>query len=456
MLFILVVVLIILLLKKDGTSNDMSSEPGAAETLSSQEADLESQPAAVTKSVKEDANETDDITLGIDVSEFQRNIDWDQAADFGIDFVMVRVGYRTAQSGTIKEDACARYNLQEAAKRGIRLGAYFYSTAITEEEAIEEAKWVCEFLAGYPITYPVAFNCEGFRDADSRQNGLTVEERSHLAEVFLKEIEAQGYIGMFYAARNEMADDLLWQASVLEQEFRIWVAQYPENPGEYPDYDGAYVMWQYSNEAQIPGISTEVDINRAYFGYRETASPKKEGAAEKVDMDLEVGISFEEVSETVTAKDVTNLRSTMEQIDSNVVYQLKNGETVTRTGIGVNGWSRVLYNGQTLYAVSSYLTTDLSYTPPAPVQEEVKEEQTSEESGVSIKTQFTEVNESVTAKDVTNLRSIPSIEEPSEVLAQLHYGEWITRTGISDVGWSRVEYDGQTMYCISSYLSTAP
>ena len=123
-----------------------------------------------------------------------------------------------------------------------------------------------------------------------------------------------------------------------------------------------------------------------------------------------------------------------------MVAQLKNGETALRTGTGNNGWSRVEYNGLVLYAVSSLLTTDLSYTPP-------EEEEESE-----FKTKFTAVSENVTAKDVTNLRNRPSVEEPSQVIVQLHNGEIAVRTGVSDVGWSRVEYNGQTLYCISSYL----
>ena len=152
---------------------------------------------------------------------------------------------------------------------------------------------------------------------------------------------------------------------------------------------------------------------------------------------------FTEVSEQVTAKEVTNLRSTMDQgSDGNIVAELHNGETALRTGTGNNGWSRVEYDGQTLYAVSSLLTTDLSYTPPA------------EEPESEFKTKFTTVSENVTAKDVTNLRNRPSVEEPSQVIVQLHNGEVIVRTGVSDVGWSRVEYNGQTLYCISSYLQT--
>lgn len=391
--------------------------------------------------VKEIASETDDITMGIDVSEFQGNIDWEQAAQSGIDFVMVRLGYRTAGSGEIREDACARYNLQEAQEQGLHLGAYFFSTAVNEEEAREEAEWVRDFLAGYPITYPVAYNCEGFQNTSSRQYGLSVAERSELAQVFLDEMESGGYTGMFYAAKNELTDNLLWNTDTLELKYRIWVAQYSANVTERPDYAGKYAMWQYTNQGSVPGIDTPVDLDMAYFGYSEAASAQQEGAAEHVEANLEVGVNFEEVNEQVTSKEVTNLRSSMEQgDDSNVVTQLKNGETASRTGIGNNGWSRVEYNGQTLYAVSSYLTTDLSYTPPV------------EEPDDGFKTRFTAVTENVTAKDVTNLRNRPSVEEPSEVIVQLHNGEVIARTGVSELGWSRVEYNGQTLYCISSYL----
>ena len=98
------------------------------------------------------------------------------------------------------------------------------------------------------------------------------------------------------------------------------------------------------------------------------------------------------------------------------------------------------YEGQTLYAVSSYLTTDLGCQTPA------------EEPDDGFKTKFTPVTENVPAKDVTNLRDRPSVEEPSAVVIQLHNGEVIARTGVSEPGWSRVEYNGQTLYCISSYL----
>lgn len=387
--------------------------------------------------------ETDEITTGIDVSEFQGNIDWKAVADSGIDFAMIRVGYRGMKNGEIKEDACAKYNLQEASKNGLKIGAYFFSTAVTEEEAKEEAEWTKNLLSGYPVTYPVAYNCEGFQNPSSRQFELSVEERTKLADAFLKSIEEGSYTGMFYAAKNELDDNNLWNADDLSLNYRIWVAQYsdqtwPEKTKS--DYTGDHVIWQYTNQGKLDGIKGAVDFNVAYFGYSQSQQAVDENGAEQVEANVEVGVNFTEVEEQVTAKDEVNLRSTMEQgSDDNIVGSMKNGETAVRTGVGNNGWSRIIYNGQTVYCVSNYLTTDLSYVTPQETESEFK-------------TKFTDVSENVTAKEVTNLRNRPSVESPSEVIAELKNGEVIVRTGVSNEGWSRVEYNGQTLYCISSYL----
>ena len=387
--------------------------------------------------------ETDEITTGIDVSEFQGNIDWKAVADSGIDFAMIRVGYRGMKNGEIKEDACAKYNLQEASKNGLKIGAYFFSTAVTEEEAKEEAEWTKNLLSGYPVTYPVAYNCEGFQNPSSRQFELSVEERTKLADAFLKSIEEGSYTGMFYAAKNELDDNNLWNADDLSLNYRIWVAQYsdqtwPEKTKS--DYTGDHVMWQYTNQGKLDGIKGAVDFNVAYFGYSQSQQAVDENGAEQVEANVEVGVNFTEVEEQVTAKDEVNLRSTMEQgSDDIIVGSMKNGETAVRTGVGNNGWSRIIYNGQTVYCVSNYLTTDLSYVTPQETESEFK-------------TKFTDVSENVTAKEVTNLRNRPSVESPSEVIAELKNGEVIVRTGVSNEGWSRVEYNGQTLYCISSYL----
>lgn len=165
-------------------------------------------------------------------------------------------------------------------------------------------------------------------------------------------------------------------------------------------------------------------------------------AAEEAKKDL--GMIFSPVEETVTAKDATNLRDIPSQgDDSTVMYTLQNGQTATRIGISDQGWSKLEYEGETYYAISNYLTTDLTVKP----QEVVPEDD-------GIKTVFTACNEQVTPKIEVNLRALPSVTNPdATVIATIRAGEIVTRTGINtDVGWSRVEYNGQTLYCISSYV----
>lgn len=392
-------------------------------------------------------------SLGIDVSKFQGTIDWRQAADSGIEFAMVRVGYRTLETGEICEDTNARYNLQEAQANGLKVGAYFFSTAVTEEEAWAEADWVADLIAQYQITYPVAYNCEGFTNPKSRQYELTQSERTDIADAFLKRIYERGYTPMFYAAKNEMEGDAQWDTSRLRQSYKLWMAWYPD--GIAPTDEGAdsyadgYAMWQYTNKGSVAGVPEPVDVNVAYFTYEGTADAKSDLAPESAEADVEAMMRFTEVNEVVTAKEKTNLRDIPSQgADSTVQAALANGETATRTGVSDSGWSRIVYNGQTYYAVSNYLTTDLNYRMPydAPADQ-----------GDGLKTKFTAVNDSVTAKIEVNLRTMPSVTHPdSAVAAVLHNGETVTRTGINEeYGWSRVEYNGQTLYCISSYLTGA-
>lgn len=399
-------------------------------------------------------NETQELTIGIDVARYQGTIDWKQVADAGVDFAIIRVGYRTLQSGEIVADSNAKYNMQEATKYGIKVGVYFFSTAVSEAEAKEEADWVADYIDKYRITYPVAYNCEGYEDTENRQYGLTKSQRTDYAIAFLERISERGYSPMFYASKGEMEGDAKWETSRLESRYKIWVAQYPGQP--YPQtaassYSGTHDMWQYTNQGTVPGISKPVDMNVAYFGFRNEEGPQDTEEPEVVKPNEEALMNFTEVNEMVTAKERTNLRNKPSQgDDSTIMYTLKNGETATRTGISDSGWSRVIFNGETYYAVSSYLTTDLDYKPPT------SETQPSESEN-GIKTQFTAVDELVTAKDAVNLRTLPSVEhEDSQVVVKIQHGDVIRRTGINtEVGWSRVEYNGQELYCISSYLMLA-
>lgn len=396
--------------------------------------------------------ETDQVTIGIDVARYQGTIDWAQVAASGIDFAMIRVGYRADTSREICADTNAKYNMQEAQKNGIKVGVYFFSTATSTEEAKAEADWVADYISQYQITYPVAYDCEGFDRPDSAQYHLTNAERTDIAIAFLQEIYRRDYTPMFYASMGELSGSAKWDTARIESTYRIWVSQYPTVP--YPEttkssYSGTHAMWQYTNRGTVAGISRPVDVNVAYFGYENTAEAVNPEKPEEVRPDAEALMSFREVNETVTAKDSTNLRDIPSQgDDSTIVYTLRNGETVTRTGVSDSGWSRLTYNGTTVYAVSSYLTTDLQYQPPVSEQEGAG-------SGDGLKTKFADRNESVTAKIEVNLRALPSVTNPdATVVAVLHNGEYVTRTGINeDYGWSRVDYNGQTLYCISSYLT---
>lgn len=401
--------------------------------------------AGCKKKLKRVTVETEEMTFGIDVAKYQGTIDWAAVGNSGIDFAMIRLGYRAMADGMIVEDSNARYNLQEASKAGIPVGAYFFSTAVSEEEAAAEAAWVAEMVARYPITYPIVYDCEGYNEPDSRQYHLNKTRRTDIALAFLETIEKLGYEGMFYASKNELHKDAGWEVSRIEEDYKVWVAQYPEQP--YPvttasSYTGKHQMWQYSMEGTVAGISQPVDLDIAYFGYDGIEPAKNTEPPEEAFPDPTALMNFREVSEVVTAKEETRLRNIPSQDeDSQILFLLKNGETAQRIAISDSGWSRLLYQNTVCYAVSSYLTTNMNYVPG---QEEDPE---------GIQTQFSSVDEQVTAKEMVNLRVLPSVEnEDADVIAQLKNGDVARRIGISDNGWSKLEYKGTVCYAVTSYL----
>lgn len=394
--------------------------------------------------VKRVTREIEGIAFGIDVAKYQGTIDWEKVSQSRVDFAMIRLGFRGMSDGVIKEDSNARYNLQEGQKVGLPLGAYFFSTATSEEEAEEEAQWAADMLAKYSITYPVVYDCEGFLDPDSRQYAMTNEERTDAALAFLQKIEKLGYEGMFYGSRNQL--EKYWEIERIEKDYKIWVAQYPLAP--YPDtpassYDREHHMWQYTDNGKVDGIDQNVDLNIAYFVYDGIEPAKDPVPAEEVGPDVEALMNFKEMNVQVTAKEVVNLRRlpSSDNEDSEVIGQLTSGDVATCLALSNSGWARLSYKGMTCYAVAQYLM-------------EMDGTGIGEEPEGGINTKFTEVNEQVTAKDTVNLRSLPSVErEDSQVIGQLKNGEVITRTGISDNGWSRLDYNGTICYAISQYLT---
>lgn len=181
-----------------------------------------------------------------------------------------------------------------------------------------------------------------------------------------------------------------------------------------------------------------------------TSAPAENGpGSEPVSGDS--SMTFQTVSETVTAKDVTNLRSGPSTADAdNVLAQLLNGDALTRTGINADtGWSRLLWNDREVYAVTQYLTTDLDYRPP--VAQGDPNRVATMDGRVII---FVDCDDIVTPKEYVNLRIEPSTSQGEDtVRAQLQGGEQARRTGYSpDAGWSRVEYNGEVLYVVSSYV----
>ena len=299
---------------------------------------------------------------GADVSKLQGRINWMKVAESGIDYVMIRVGYRSDTDGTICEDKYASYNLISAQAVGLKVGVYFYSTAVNEEEAEQEAHWVINYVAGYSITYPVVYRCEDYTSESSRMNGLSNDERTENALAFMNTISEAGYNAMLYAGKNELEGNCQWNTDDIEEQYPVWLASY--NEGAYPlvsapDYDGVCAMWTYTNKGHVGGIYEDVDMNVAYFSYDREADPfdPDDRLYDSIN-EAELGIVFKSVDETVTAKEETTLRS-LPDIKGTVEYVLYNGDTARRTALGDNGWSRLEYNGETVYAITSYLTTDL-------------------------------------------------------------------------------------------------
>ena len=198
-----------------------------------------------------------DVKYGIDVSTFQGDIDWTAVAADGIDFAMIRIGYRGYGSGAAHLDDKAEQNIAGAAAAGVDVGAYFFSQAITVSEAEAEAEMLLEAISGYDISYPIVFDMEEISGDIARADSLSVEERTNVAKAFCEKIKNAGYTPMVYGNVKWLAGRLdLWEL----KEYTIWLAQYHDRP-LFP-YD--FHMWQYTDSGVVNGIEGPVDMNIAF------------------------------------------------------------------------------------------------------------------------------------------------------------------------------------------------
>lgn len=195
--------------------------------------------------------------MGIDVSKYQGRIDWEKVAAEGVEFVFLRLGLRGYESGKLVEDETFAANIKGALENNIKVGVYFFSQAITEEEAVEEANFVLERIAPYKIECPVVFDVEKVGSSTARMNQLTPQERTNVTIAFLDAIEAAGYKSMFY---HNMETALLLLELDRLKDYDRWFAYYGEDL--YYPYD--YGVWQYSEKGRVNGIGGEVDMNIAF------------------------------------------------------------------------------------------------------------------------------------------------------------------------------------------------
>lgn len=197
-------------------------------------------------------------SVGIDVSKWQAKIDWEAVANAGIDFAIIRCGYRGSATGVIVEDPTFKANIEGAIAHGIRVGVYFFTQAITEAEAVEEASTAIALVSGYKLQFPIYIDTE--EATNGRANRLGRAQRTAIVKAFCETVRNSGYKPGIYASKAWFNDNL--DISKLSS-YHIWVAQYNTEC----NYGGRYDMWQYTDKGSIPGIKGKVDMNICYTKY---------------------------------------------------------------------------------------------------------------------------------------------------------------------------------------------
>lgn len=191
---------------------------------------------------------------GVDVSKYQGNINWNQVKASGVEFAIIRVGYRGYGSGALVEDPTFRQNIRGATAAGLKVGLYFYSQAVNEAEAAEEASMVLRLCSGYNISYPIYFDTEKVAGDTGRADNISRSQRTANAVTFCDIIRNAGYRAGVYSYASWFYNQL--NIANLTQ-YSIWIAQYRDNL----TFDYNYDIWQYTSSGQVPGIPARVDMN---------------------------------------------------------------------------------------------------------------------------------------------------------------------------------------------------
>ena len=196
-------------------------------------------------------------TMGIDVSKWNGNINWTAVKNSGVSFVIIRCGYRGSSTGVMVEDPKFKTNIKGATDAGLKVGIYFFSQAISDVEAVEEASMTIGLIKNYKISYPVFLDVE---DSGGRGDRIDSNTRTAVIKAYCETIKNSGYTAGVYANKSWLSGKM--NVGSLSN-YKIWLAQY----NTQPTYSGKYDMWQYSSKGSVGGISGNTDMNLSYLGY---------------------------------------------------------------------------------------------------------------------------------------------------------------------------------------------
>lgn len=200
--------------------------------------------------------------IGVDISKYNGDVDFTALKDAGMDYAMLRLGARGYGSGQIVLDEKFTDNITKAQNVGMDIGIYFFSQAITVDEAVEEANFVIQNLVNYKVTYPVAFDMEYVLNDTARIETLSREEKTTIAKAFLDTVKNAGYKPMLYGTKEW----LIKQVDLTKLTgYDIWLSQQED----IPDYPYQFQMWQYTLEGSVLGVDTEADLNISFVDYSE-------------------------------------------------------------------------------------------------------------------------------------------------------------------------------------------
>lgn len=234
---------------------DILKEDTGDKELDSEDEDDSQYTALLDMEEDERANA---VKLGIDVSKWNGEIDWEIVKAEGVDFAIIRCGYRGSSSGWLIEDPYFYQNLTGAKKAGIKVGLYFFTQATNLVEAVEEASMVVSLLGDTEIDYPVFIDTEG-AGGNGRADNLDPATRTAVVNAFCQTIQNAGLDAGVYSGRNWYYNNLV----VDEMDApNIWLAEYRQTPL----YEGRYDMWQYTSSGSVAGIEGRVDLNISYLG----------------------------------------------------------------------------------------------------------------------------------------------------------------------------------------------